>query len=577
MKNINIIVALIAVVFTVTGCGSDFLDTKIDTFSTTASIQTQRGTLFSFASAFYTPLSRSGNYSLDNNFFAAATDEAQQTVIGGNALIFNSGTMNAKSVPENLYKTYYEGIRAANNFLSFAAKNAGLLTLYRDTVTDKINYDNDKLNFNWYLAEAHIAKAYYYAELIKRYGGVPIVTKTLEETNPDSLYLKRSTYDEVVEYIVKEIDDNKARLCPNWKTSLITTNEGRFTLSAALAIKTRVLLYAASPLHNPTNNPDKWKRAAAAAIELYTTTGLGLGLETNYGNYFKGVTTSTSKETIFAVRGGASNSPEKANYPITTTGGASGICPTQNLVDAYETLTGFTYSAANPYKNRDPRFDSTIVYNGAKWNGRVIAQAAGDKDDQAIANTSKTGYYLKKFLTDGLNLTAGTTAQHHWPVYRYGEFLLEYAEALNKACASPDGTSFELNGVTYTTTLTAKAALKLVRDRASNKLPLVTTTDPEVFNTAVKHERQVELAFEDHRYWDLLRWKDAETVLNQAVSGVKVIKTNTGTLTVPVYVYSYQIVPVATRTFLSPTNYYYPFAYSDVVLSKGTLEQNSGY
>ena len=556
-----------AVLLTASGC-QDFLDTKIDTFQTDSTIMTQRGTLFSYATAFYTPL-RSGFTALDGNLFAAVTDEAQQTVIGGNALTFNLGIMSSKSVPEYLYKNYYEGIRAANNFLTFAAANKGLLTLYRDTVADKINYKTDTLNYNWYMAEAHIARAFYYAELIKRYGGVPIVEKTLEQTKADSIYLRRATYEQVVDYIVSEIDNNKANLQRNWKTSAYATSEGRFSLGSALAIKTRVLLYAASPLHNPTNDPAKWKRAAAAAYELYTTTGLGYTLDTNYGNYFIGVATSTSAETIFAVRGGASNSIEKANYPIATPGGSSGVCPTQNLVDAYEYIGAVNHS--NPYANRDPRLAASIVFNGSTWNDRVINQAAGGKDDQSITNTSKTGYYLKKFLTDKVNLVQNATVQHHWPVYRYGEFLLEYAEIMNEVCG-PDGTTFDYNGTTYTLTLSAKAALKKVRDRASASLPAITTTDPVAFRDVVKHERQVELAFEDHRYWDLLRWKDAMTILNQPVKGVKV--TNTGTDIAPVF--SYQVVDVAKRSFRN-ANYLYPFAYSDIVLSNNVLEQNEGY
>ena len=574
MKNKNIIVVLIALLLTTTGC-QDFLDTKLDTFQTPEMLVTQRGTLYSLATAFYTPL-RYGFTALDGNLFCAATDEAQQTVIGGNALIFNLGIMNSKSIPENLYKNYYEGIRASNKFLEFYAQNPNLLKLNRDTVADAVNYNNDKLSIGWYLAEAHIAKAYYYFELIKRYGGVPIIKSSLENTSVDSIYVKRSSYDDVVNYIVSEIDNNKANLQVNWKTSTFTTSEGRFTLVAALAIKTRVLLFAASPLNNPSNDISKWQRAAAAAIELYKTTGLGLGLESSYANYFKSSLTSTSKETIFGIRGGANNTPEKLNYPIATTGGGSGICPTQNLVDAYETLNGFTYDPANPYVNRDPRFAASVAYNGATWNNRTILQAAGDKDDQANANASRTGYYLKKFLTDNLNLVQGTTEQHTWPVYRYGEFLLEYAEALNQACG-PDGTTFTFNGATYTAPITAKAAIALVRKRASTSLLAVTTTDPIVFNNAVKHERQVELAFEDYRYWDLLRWKDAEIVLNQPVQGMKIKKTNTGTDAAPVWVYSYQKVNVATRTFVAPTNYYYPLAYSDVVLSNNTLEQNTGY
>ncbi|RYE16769.1 MAG: RagB/SusD family nutrient uptake outer membrane protein, partial [Sphingobacteriaceae bacterium] len=117
---------------------------------------------------------------------------------------------------------------------------------------------------------------------------------------------------------------------------------------------------------------------------------------------------------------------------------------------------------------------------------------------------------------------------------------------------------------------TARQALKMVRDRASTALPAVTAADVTGFRNALKHDRRIELAFEDHRYWDLLRWKDAETVLNQPIQGVTVTKNANNT-------YSYSVVNVATRTFRNPAMYYYPFSQTQIVNSKGTLAQNPGY
>ena len=214
----------------------------------------------------------------------------------------------------------------------------------------------------------------------------------------------------------------------------------------------------------------------------------------------------------------------------------------------------------NPYLNRDPRFYASIVYNGSKWNGRTIAQGPGEKDDMANANTSRTGYYLKKFLTDELNLQQGQTAQHNWIAYRYAEVLLNYAEAANELYG-PDE-------IPVAQTLSARQALQLVRDRASTSLPPVTAKSADEFREVIKHERQVELAFEDHRYWDLLRWEDAEEVLNKPVRGVKVEK--------PDGKYRYEVVDVAERTFHN-YNYHLPFLRSEIENSKGTLEQNPGY
>ena len=178
----------------------------------------------------------------------------------------------------------------------------------------------------------------------------------------------------------------------------------------------------------------------------------------------------------------------------------------------------------------------------------------------ARTNASRTGYYLKKFLTDGLNLTQGQTAQHNWVAYRWAEVLLNYAEAMNEA--------FGPDAVPSGYAMSARQALQQVRDRASVNLPAVTAADKDSFREAVKHERRIELAFEDHRYWDLLRWKDAMEVLNRPVLGVKIARNGEE--------WSYEVTEVATRTF-HERNYYLPFLRSEIENSNNTLEQNPQY
>ncbi|MGH7237980.1 MAG: RagB/SusD family nutrient uptake outer membrane protein, partial [Candidatus Saccharimonadales bacterium] len=331
MKYKYTLVLVVIVLLGSAGCKKEFLNTKIDTFETPGSIATDRTTLFSFGNAFYTSL-QYGFTALDNNIFAAASDEAQQTSAISNAMIFNEGSLNPNNNPDGgIYKTLYDGIRAANFFLQYSLNGRKFLALNRDTVTDSVNYHLDIQNLNWYIAEAHIARAYYYSELIKRWGGVPIITSTLQQAPGE--YVAKSSYDNVVAYIVSEIDNNKANLQVNWKTSSFANNDGRFSLGSALAIKARVLLYAASPLHNPTNDVTKWQAAAAAAEAVMTTPGLNYSLATNgYGNYFIGSNPLNSNETIFAVRRPANNTPEVDNYPIATPGGQSGEAPSNNLV-----------------------------------------------------------------------------------------------------------------------------------------------------------------------------------------------------------------------------------------------------
>ena len=538
----------------VTSACSDFLDTSLDRSQTGETIVTNRGSVWGFANAFYSPIGY-GFGTIDSNIFATASDEAQQTSAQSNVIYFNKGMLNENTNPLfTYYRNYYEGIRAANYFLDYVKDGRGeeLLAQNRNLVTDRVNYERDLQSLAWYKAEAHVAKAYYYSELAKMYGGVPIVESFVD----DGTMISRSTYDQVIEYVVKEIDDYKAELALNWNE--FKEREGRFTLGAALAIKARTLLYAASPLHNPTNDVAKWEAAAAAANELISNTDLSYSLASDYGSYFVGGNSVASAETIYAVRRAQSNSMEVNNYPIATQGGKSGATPTHNLVAAYEYVG--TPDPANPYANRDPRLAASIVTNGSTWNGRVIDQSAGGSDDMARANASKTGYYLKKFLTDNLNLTQGQNAQHNWVAYRWAEVLLNYAEAMNEAYG-PDA-------IPAGYLMSAKQALQQVRDRASVNLPKVTASDKDSFREAVKHERRIELAFEDHRYWDLLRWKDAMDVLNRPVLGVKVTKTEGA--------WSYEVTEVATRTFYE-RNYYLPFLRSEIENSNNTLEQNPEY
>lgn len=529
------------------GCDK-FLDTSLDTNRKSENIETDRSNVWYFGYAFYSPIS--GGFSrIDGNLFATASDEAQQTSVSSDVVYFNKGIVNENVNPLSyLYNDYYEGIRAANFFLDYVKDGKGveLLTQNRDIVTDKISYERDLQSLDWMIAEAHVAKAYYYGELIKMYGGVPVIEYDAEAP------VARSSYDECVDYIVSEIDTYKDRLAVDWKD--FADRGGRFTLGAALAIKARVLLYAASPLHNPSGDMEKWKKAADASAEIISNKELGYVLSSDYQNYFLGNNCLSDKETIYAVRMANSNTLEAANYPIATAGGKSGACPTENLVSQYEYIG--PVNASNPYSNRDPRLDATIVHNGSEWNGRTIDLTAGGSDDMAAKNATRTGYYLKKFLNDGLNLTQGATAQHNWVAYRYAEVLLNYAEAMNEVygpMVKPEGYP-----------MSATDALMMVRNRASAQLPRLAATTKAAFRAAVKHERQIELAFEDHRYWDLLRWMDAKDVLNRPVKGVKIAGG------------AYEVVDVAARSF-EERNYYLPFTRSEIQNSNGTLEQNKGY
>lgn len=576
----------------------DFLDTRMDVHDTRDRLETRYSTLTNFANAYYSPM-QYGFDIIDGNLFAAASDEAVQTAPTSDVSVFNRGLLSPESNPiAYLYNNYYEGIRAAHFFIEYAKDGEEFLALNRDTTTtynpdgtiyntaNPRAYMRDVINLRWQRAEARIAEAYYYGELIKMYGGVPIVLEDSEGL------IKQASYDEVVAHIVKLIDENKDEVCLDWRVQLDETednaiadvknwnfrdNTGRFDKTAALAIKARVLLYAASPRNNPNNDPAKWEAAAEAANEVIATRkaifekGFGFGdaartypshimpANRNYGDYFLKNNSTSDVESIFLIRKANSSTPERLNYPIGTRGGNSGITPSHNLVDSYEYIGAQT---ANPYANRDPRMAATIVYNGCEWNGVTdFDQSPGGQFDQKVSGASKTGYYLRKFLHANLNLVEGGSTDHLWPVFRYAEVLLNYAEAMNEAYgpdADPKGYG-----------MTAREALTEVRNSASTSLPAVTAASTEEFRKAIKHERRVELAFEDHRYWDLVRWLDAKEVLNKPIKGAVVRRNNLGG-------YQYSFTNVEERVF-HERNYYLPFTRKEITNSNGTITQNPEY
>ncbi|RFM32926.1 RagB/SusD family nutrient uptake outer membrane protein [Chitinophaga silvisoli] len=542
----------IFILLVLSACSKDFLNTKIDSSETDKTINSDYSTLISLGNAPYAFI-RNGFLAMDNsNIFAAATDEAEETSALSSAQLFNLGSWNATTNPDNYYADYYKGIRAANYFLEHSVNYKDILGANRDTISASgaISYKNDVTNVAWYRAEAHILRAYFYFELTKRYGGVPLVTRVLDAN--ENTIMPAADYDSVMNFIVAEVDAYKDSLQVNWKTSSFSNYDGRFTKGVALALKARTLLYWASPLHNAAGDVSKWQRAAAAAHDVIA---MGLySLSTDYRNYFLQNNTLSSGETILASRYAASNTMEKQNYPISTSGGLSGVTPSENLVADYE-YTG-TPDPAHPYANRDPRLGMSIVTNGSTWNGRVIDEAPGGKDDMANTNASKTGYYLKKFVNDGLNLVQGGTVTHHWVIMRYGEILLEYAEAMNEAYGPDNDNGYGM---------TARAAINLVRARTGVNMPVVTAATQDEFRTALKHERRIELAFEDYRYWDLLRWKDAGTALNKPLLGVKI---NAGV---------YSTFTVEERVFDAAKMYYYPFPQTEISISKGVLVQNPGW
>lgn len=498
---------------------------------------------------------------IGNAMLASACDEADHAIAGSSIEKFQLGAWSPISSPDDCWAAKYQELRRAKMFLE--ASEGYEKTIVRDTSTTvaKNNYAEQCLDLKRLRAENHVMIAYIYFELLKRYGGVPIVEQKYGLSDkPDMI---RNTYNDVVNCIVEQIDGSIEDLCDSWQ-AYKTADFGRIEKGSALAIKARTLLYAASPAYNTTGDIAKWKKAADAAKEVIDLNRYSLAK--NYRDMFLGLQGHQNSECILPYMTGASNTPEVRNYPITTNGGNTGTCPSANLVDEYEFADGTPFSwskvpaGTDPYANRDPRLQQTVVVNGSTWNGRVIETFVGGKDGIGVKNATTTGYYLKKFLTDNLDLEKSQTAIHSWPLFRYAEILLNFAEAMNEAYGAD--VDFYGDGKT------ARWAINQIRSRAG--MPDVTAITQAEMRAAIRHERQIELAFEEHRYWDVRRWGASTAVeaLGAPLKGVRITKNDSG--------YSYSEFTVESRTF-KDYMLYYPILQSEILNSNGLIAQNPGW
>ncbi|HTJ13337.1 MAG TPA: RagB/SusD family nutrient uptake outer membrane protein [Dinghuibacter sp.] len=409
------------------------------------------------------------------------------------------------------------------------------------------------------LGELRFIRAFRYQDLIRNYGGIVMMGDRVIDLDSNmqdpSLYV-RSSIKDCISYAATELDSAAQDLpLDNDGTWAL----GRATKGAALALKARLLLYAASPLYGVGT----WQDAATAAQAVISLNKYSL--DPNYGSLFLN---SSSGEIIFErmyTIGARHVCLEIANGPNGYDGWA-GNTPLQNVVDAYQMNNGKDitdpasgYDSTNPYVNRDPRFYSTILYNGATYRGRQVQcytpGGLDSKDGPSNWNTTKTGYYLRKYMDDSnpIDNPWNVAGLQPWIYFRYAEILLDYAEAQNEA-AGPDGTVY--------------SAINQIRTRAG--MPnLPAGLSQAQMRTAVMHERQVELAFEEHRFYDVRRWKIADSTENVPAFGINV------TLSGGTYGYS-RIVALSGRLFTSK-EYWLPIPRSEIQASNNQLQQNTGY
>jgi hypothetical protein len=419
-------------------------------------------------------------------------------------------------------------------------------------------------------AEIRFIRAFRYQDLIRNYGGVILMgdkVYNLSDNLQDPALFNRSSIKESMVYAISELDAAAAELplanSDSWKT-------GRATKGAALALKSRLALYAASPLYGAGS----WQDATTAAQAVISLNKYSL-YQGGYGNLFLD---ANNNETIFAryyTKNAGHTHMEIANGP-NSYGGWGGNLPLQNLVDDYEmdngkpiADAGSGYDVSNPYLKRDKRFYATILYNGASYRGSTIETftpgGKDSKDGPDNWNTSKTGYYLKKYMNDAYPLQNpwGNAGFQPWYYFRYAEILLNFAEAANEAYG-PDV-------IPAGAALSARTAINMIRTRSSVNMPeLAVGLSQDEMRTAVRYERRIELAFEEHRFYDVRRWKIANITENKPAGGITITKDGGGN-----FVYSPKVA-LDGRAFYAQ-HYWLPIPRTEIQSSGNKIQQNTGY
>lgn len=527
----------------------NILDKDIDTNLDKDDIFTDERFAQGFLNSTYRELMNGFNR-LDNAMFACASDEAICSYSGSAVHGYNNGAITPFYNPEEeVWKTMYSGIRKANVFLrelDTTIKEAGLIDKSEQT----------KAAYTRMRGEALFLRAFYHFELAKRFSNIQLVDKVLTEEEAKSV--KQSTFAEAIEFIVEDCVNAATYLDPFSKDA---AEYGRATHLSALALKSRALLYLASKLNNPTEDKQLWKEAADAAkevMDIQVKNPSRVGLLSAYYSVF---TTPYNNEILFATSSESTNGIELYNNPISY-GGKGYTNPVQELVDAYETTKGYPiddprsgYNPANPYKSRDPRMEYTISYNGLKFSGTPIETFVGGKDGlNKTPTATRTGYYMRKFIDQNLDLSKDQKRRRPWILFRYAEVLLNYAEAMNEYLEIPNQSVYD--------------AVNQIRKRAKiPQLNIRMELSKEEMRQRVRNERRVELAFEEHRFWDVRRWDEGNAYFNRPVHGMRI--------TVNGEEIAYEPFVVEERIFETKMNYY-PIPQSELQ-KNGELVQNLGW
>lgn len=506
---------------------------------------------------------------------------------------YYDGNANASDFPAN-----YNAGDSGNESVSWARsfqRIRNCAVFLQNIPNAKVNSESDRSRWT---AEAHILRAYYYSELLMWFGcSLPIIREPYTY-DADFSKVERSSFHDVVKFIVEDCD--AALACEELPWRITTDSEAmRMTKAVAWAIKSRMTLFAASPLYNDGNN--YWEEAYSvnkAAVQALESNGYALYdklnqaavwgdekayLPTAASQYFNEYFCNSGayaadpadKETIYQLRDGANSDLANVDGIGAILGYKTGTCPSQELVDAFETIDGqpvldlakpyldeqhlkpnynssnTTYDKNNPYANRDPRFYATVYYNGSKrycnWsteaekksfenlgqgkgeNVRIITTWDAYEDAKGnIINSpeplmgrsmtgrtpTRTGYFQRKFLHPNSGVEMRINGSRHKD-YRLAEIYLNFAEAAMEAGHTDEA-------ITYVNKVRARAGMPGLPAGLSG----------ENLRQRIHNERRVEFALEGNRYFDVRRWHKPDEDLSATdrwITGAHITHMQDGT------------------------------------------------
>lgn len=609
MKNIKIFFLLFAGMLLVASCKKSYLDKAPGVDVTESTVFSSRANLESFMATIY----KYGMHSLfrygDQQNFSTTVGVVQYDAAGPSAMMSDEGDASEASyyltnrwntgevLPSNIVS-----IEDFRYYIRWIALRQINLVLQRAKEVPQLDPTATPDYINQVTGEVKVLRAMNYLEMIKRYGGVPIVDQVFE---PGAfITLPRSSLDSCIKFILKDCEDAIAN--PNLPAAYSVVQTGRVTKTVAYVVKAKTLLLAASPQFNTAspylsigneadnrliclgnNDVARWQQAADAATlainyaesngyrmiddpakrdpsDTVSTTPVWVGKAPD-GNYKNSWLTFNNTEIILSYQGAAAafstNDPIRLFKPTFADGGTSrsGCTVPFNFLKKYEKKDGTpqTWPAAggndllSKFLELDPRFKQTICYTNSYYgvtDPKAAIYQGGTPGN--VYSTCLGGIWMRKYLPYGGNVRTNINDI----LYRVNELYLYRAEALNEANGTPPAQAY--------------ADVNKVRARSAMP-PLPNGLSQQQFRERVRNESAIELVFEDHRFWDIRRWLIAENegVMKGAMEGLRINKVNDRMFTWTTWTFE-------TRTF-TKNMYLHPFPQAEVL--KGNLVQNPGY